>query len=243
MSKIHKTAIISEKATIGLNVEIGPYTLIGDAIIGDDSIIHSHVVIADGVKIGRTVEVFPGALIGKEPKGAGALARQPRFEKQIIIGDECSIGPHAVIFYDVQIGNNTLIGDSASIREECKIGSQCILGRHATINYGTTIGNRTKIMDLAQITGNMTIGNDVFISMQVGTANDNVVRSGNTDNLQGPIIEDNVLVGIGAILLPGISLGEACTVAAGAVVTKNVDGGVLVAGCPAKFVKHLAKSD
>ena len=239
MSLIHPTALVSDKAAIGNNATIGPYVVIGDVTLGNNVIIHPHVVIDDGVIIGHNVEVFPGAFIGKQPKGAGALARQPTFEKRVCIGDDCSIGPNAVIFYDVEIGNNTLLGDGASIREQCKIGSKCIISRYVTINYATTIGDRTKIMDSTHITGHAIIGNDVFISTLVSSTNDNVVRGAQTDSLLGPVIEDNVLIGASATLLPGVHLGIGCTVAAGSVVTKNVPQGVLVAGMPARFVRMM----
>ncbi|MBC7489175.1 MAG: transferase [Glaciimonas sp.] len=236
---IHPTAIVAIDATIGLNVSIGPFCVIGSVSIGDNCVIHPHVVIADGVTLGSSVEVFPGAFLGKEPKGAGALARQPIFEKVISIGDECSIGPNAVIFYDVHIGNNTLLGDGASIREKCRIGSRCILSRYVTVNYETTIGDGTKIMDSTHITGNATIGRNVFISLLVGMANDNIVRAGFSDHIAGPIIEDDAVIGVGATLLPGVVVGQGSTVAAGSVVTKNVERNTVVAGVPARFVKQV----
>lgn len=236
---IHPSAIISDKAIIGDNVDIGAYAIIGEAKIGDGTHIHPHVIIADGIEIGRAVEVFPGAFLGKEPKGAGAVARKPEFVKRIQIDDECSIGPNVVIYYDVDIGSNTLLGDGASIREKCKIGSKCIISRYVTVNYETTIGDRTKIMDSTHITGRATIGNDVFISTLVGTTNDNHIHKAYGEHIQGPIIENKVIIGVGASLLPNIRLGENCVVAAGAVVTKNVDAGTLVAGIPARFVRKL----
>ena len=239
MSTIHPTAITSLKLVIGNNVIIGPYAVIGNAIIGNNVIVHPHVVIEDNVIIGDNVEIFPGTFIGKQPKGAGALARQPKFEKRVLIGDDCSIGPHAVIFYDVEIGSNTLLGDGSSIREQCRIGSRCIISRYVTINYATKIGDHTKIMDSTHITGNAVIGNNVFISTLVSTTNDNIVRGAHTENLFGPVIENNVLIGASATLLPGVNLGAGCTVAAGSVVTKNVPEGVLVAGMPARFVRRM----
>jgi carbonic anhydrase/acetyltransferase-like protein (isoleucine patch superfamily) len=125
-------------------------------------------VIADGVVLGDNVEVFPGAFIGREPKGAVRRARQPVFDRRVRIGANTSVGPHAVIYYDVEIGESTLIGDGASIREQCRIGERCIISRYVTINYNTTIGDRTKIMDLTHITGNCVIGADVFVSILVG---------------------------------------------------------------------------
>ena len=192
------------------------------------------MVISDGVRLGDQVEVFPGAFIGKEPKGAGALARQPKFEHSIVVGDQCSIGPNSVIYFDVEIGRNTLIGDGASIREQCRIGEFCIVSRYVTINYNTRIGDRTKIMDATHITGNSEIGSDVFISILVGTTNDNVVRSGYGAHITGPIIEDEVIIGAGASLLPGVRLGKGSTVGAGSVVTKDVSAGATVVGAPAK---------
>lgn len=237
---IHQTAIIHSDAVIGNNVTIMPFAVVGKAFIGDECIIHPHVVIADGVNLGARTEVFPGAFVGKEPKGAGALARKPEFNFYVKVSEECSIGPHAVIYYDVEIGSNTLIGDGASIRENCRIGSKCILSRYVTVNYNTKIGDRTKIMDNTHITGNAIIGSDVFISLMVGTTNDNVVRAGYSGHVIGPVIEDNVVIGVGASLLPAIKIGKGATVAAGSVVTKDVEPSTLVAGAPARFVKRLS---
>lgn len=238
-ANIHPSAIVHPDALIGEEVSIGAFSIIGKSSIECNSIIHSHVVIGDGVAIGPRVEVFPGAFIGKEPKGAGALARTPVFERAITIGAECSIGPNSVIYYDVTIGNNTLIGDAASIREKCRVGDKCIISRCVTVNYATTIGTGTKIMDNSHITGNAVIGSNVFISTMVGTTNDNLVRKGYSDHVIGPVIEDEVVVGVGASLLPAIRIERGATVAAGSVVTKDVPSRVLVAGVPARFVRKL----
>jgi acetyltransferase-like isoleucine patch superfamily enzyme len=241
MSKIHPTAIV-ETTSIGMDVVIHEFAVVRKGVhLGNNVVIHPHVVIETGVFVEDGVEIFPGAYLGKEPKGAGALARTPEFERKIHIGQNTSIGPHCVVFYDVSIGQNTLLGDGASIREKCKIGSYCIISRYVTINYNTTIGNRTKIMDLTHITGNSQIGDDVFISVTVGMVNDNAIgKLGYNENIiKGPQIDDGAAIGAGATILPNVFIGTKALVGAGSVVTKNVQANHLVMGMPARFVKKV----
>jgi len=225
---MHQTTEISHLAVvetedIGEGTQVYEFAVIRASVkIGRNVVIHPHVVINSGTILGDGVEVFPGAVIGKEPKGAGALARQPNFEKHVFIGNNSSIGPHAVIFYDVEIGQNTMIGDGASIREQCRVGSNCIVSRYVTINYNTTIGDRTKIMDLTHITGNCRIGNNVFISVNIGTTNDNMA---------------------GATLLPGVDIGRNAVVGAGSVVSKNVPENSVVMGIPARVKRKLVREE
>lgn len=233
----HETALISKEAKIGANVSIGPFAVVGAATIGDNTIIHSHVVIGDAVEIGEDVEIFPGALIGREPKGAGAASRPVEFVKQLKVGDQCSIGPHAIIYYDVEIGEQTLIGDGASIREQCRVGSRCIISRYVTVNYNTIIGDRVKVMDLTHLTGNMVLEDDSFVSCLVATMNDNVVREGFGDHVVGPVIGAGAVIGGGAILLPKVQIAEGAFVGAGAVVTRDIDTGETWVGNPARQKK------
>lgn len=227
---------------IGSGTTVGPYCVIAEGVvIGKNVIIHPHVVIGSGTVIEDNVEIFPGAYLGKEPKGAGALARQPVFERGIQIGQGTSIGPHAIIYYDVTVGEHTLIGDGASIREQCRIGSRTVIGRYVTVNYNTVIGNRSKVMDHAWLAGNMTVGNDVFISGGVMTTNDNAMGRASFDEagIKGPTIEDGAAVGANATLLPDIVVGQRAVIGSGSVVTKNVLQGTLVVGSPARLIRVL----
>jgi acetyltransferase-like isoleucine patch superfamily enzyme len=207
-------------------------------VIGEGSVIHPFSYIGEGVRIGRNVHVFPGSVIGKPPMGAGAISRPPTFDRTLEIGDECAIGPNAVIYYGVKVGQRTLIGDGASVREQCTIGDECIISRYVTINYNCHVGNRTKVMDLTHLTGNMNIGDDVFISIHVSTTNDNAMgaESYNEEQITGPSIGARARIGAGAVLLPRIHIGRGATVAAGAVVTRDVPDDATVVGIPARLV-------
>jgi acetyltransferase-like isoleucine patch superfamily enzyme len=237
---ISKLAVV-EASDIGDNVVIQEFAVIRrGASIGNNVRIHPHVVIESGVHVGDNVEIFPGAYLGKEPKGAGAIARPLDFGHAVTIGDGCIIGPGCVIYQDVVIGRHTLIGDGANVREQTTIGEYCVIGRGVTLYYNLEIGNRTKIMDNTNITGNCKIGNNVFISTLVSTTNDNHLgKLGYNDHVRGPTIEDNVAIGAGANILPGVLVGESAIVGAGSVVTKDVEPGTLVMGVPARVIRRL----
>ncbi len=233
---------IVETNDIGEGVIIAEFAVVRSGVsLGRGVRIHPGVVIESGVRLEDDVEVFPGAYVGKEPKGAAATARVMQYERRVLIGPGTSVGPHAVIYYDVEIGAGTLIGDGASIREQCRVGSQCIISRYVTVNYNTRIGDRTRIMDVTHITGNSVIGDDVFISALVSTANDNVMvtRRYEEGKVIGPRIGDRASIGEGACILPGVRVGQGALVAAGSVVTKDVEPYALVMGVPARYVRSI----
>lgn len=230
-------ALISRGARVGAACVVHSHALVGaDARIGDRCIVHPHAVVGPGVVLGEGVELLHSAVVGREPRSAGATARDPSFAHRLYVGDGCAIGSHATIYYDVEIGDHTLVGDAASIREGARIGSRCIVSRCVTLNYDVTIGNDVKVMDATHLTGGTQIGDGAFISILVATTNDNQPRQplGHDRRLEGPRIESGATVGAGAILLPGVVVGANATVAAGAVVTRDVPSGATAMGMPAR---------
>jgi acetyltransferase-like isoleucine patch superfamily enzyme len=215
--------------------------ILGEAYIGKDVVIHDFVTIYPNVVIEDNVEVFECAVIGRPPKGTKAIARSVSKEPGTTrIGRDSVISPHTVIYSNVEVGESTLIGDGASIREQCRIGKSCIIGRNVTMHYNTVVGDGTKIMDGTNITGNARIGSHVFISTLVATTNDNKIGSlGYSDHVVGPTIEDNVAIGAGANILPAVNVGHGAIVGAGSVVTKDVPPKKLVMGIPARVVRDL----
>lgn len=243
MELISPTAVVKTRE-IGNNVTIGEFAVIRDGVeIGDNVVIHPHVVIEPGVTIGNNVEIFPGAYLGKIPKGAGALTRPPVYKPTITIGPDCSIGPHVILFYDVELADKVLLGDGASIREGTRVGSRSVIGRYVTVNYNTEIGNGVKVQDHSWLAGEMTIEDNVFISGGVGTSNDNAIgRNGyDADNIVGPYLAEGSAVGVGANLLPGVRIGKNAIVGAGSVVAKDVPDNAVAHGVPADVRRWLSE--
>ncbi|MGI8873679.1 MAG: transferase [Egibacteraceae bacterium] len=241
---ISRLAVVDPTAVVE-GVEVAEFAVVRrGARVGRGVRIHPHAVIDEHVEVGSDTDIFHGAVVGKEPARVKALARQPTYDSRLWIGERVVIGAHAVVYRGVTIDDDSLIGDGASIREECRVGTSSIIGRHTTLNYNVTVGARCKIMDHCWLAGNMDIGDDVFVSGGVLTANDPSPRGGSgppSEELRGPVVRNGAVIGVGAILLPGVVVGRDAVVGAGALVRDDVAPGTVVMGTPARFVRHVGE--
>jgi len=212
----------------------------------NSSLIYDGAVLFPNVRLGRNVTIFPGAIIGRPPMTTAATHRQVDVSEllPVEIGDNCVIGANAVIYMGVKIGQHSMVGDTARIREGCEIGDYSLVAMGVTISFNVRIGNRVRIMDNSVIAGNSLIEDGVFIGPRVGTSNDRKMsgRPGQgTDWTEGgPTIRKAAAIGQGATILSGLEVGENSMVGAGAVVTKDVQPWTLVMGVPARLIRHLS---
>ncbi len=137
------------------------------------------------------------------------------------IGKSCYIAPNAYIIGDVIIGDYCAIMFGAIIRGD--------------VNY-IRIGNNTNVQDNAVLH----VTRDKF-PLVIG----NNVSIGHGAIVHGCIVEDDVLIGIGAKILDGAKIGKNCIIAAGAVVKEGdiIPPNSLVTGIPGKIKKQLNKKD
>jgi acetyltransferase-like isoleucine patch superfamily enzyme len=127
------------------------------------------------------------------------------------------------------------------VRERVIVGDDVVLGRGSLIENDTTVGAMTKIQAMAYITAHSTLEEHVFIAPCVVTTNDNFM--GRTERrhalTRGATIRRGARVGGGAVLCPGVEIGEEAFVGAGAVVTKSVPPRALVVGNPARVLREV----
>ena len=116
-----------------------------------------------------------------------------------------------------------------------------MVGRGSLVENDTTVGARTRIQADAYVTAYSTLEEDVFIAPCVVTTNDNFM--GRTEKrlelMKGPTISRGARIGGGAVLLPGIEIGEEAFVGAGAVVLKASRARTVVVGNPARQIRDV----
>jgi len=145
------------------------------------------------------------------------------------------------VFAGTTIGARVIVGDQACIRERVVLGDDVVVGRGSLIENDTTVGSLTRIQADAYITAYSTLEENVFIAPCVVTTNDDFM--GRTERrlklMRGPTIRRGARVGGGAVLCPGVEIGEEAFVGAGAVVTKDVAPRVVVVGNPARVLRAV----
>ncbi len=195
--------------------------------------------------LGADVVVEDHAVVGKQPT-LGARSTAGRDELPgLVVGDGARILAGAVVFAGSRLGRGVIVGDQACVRERCELGEEVVVGRGALVENDTTIGARTRIQANAYVTAYSTLEEDVFVAPGVVTTNDDFM--GRTEarlaQMRGPTIRRGARVGGGAVLLPGIEIGEEAFVGAGAVVLADVPPRAVVVGNPARQIREVPESE
>jgi acetyltransferase-like isoleucine patch superfamily enzyme len=207
--------------------------------------VHPTAVVYAGTVLGEGVRVLEYAVVGKQPTlgPRSTASRDPL--PPTTVGGGTVISTGAIVFAGTTIGAGCIVGDQACVRERVTIGEDVVVGRASLVENDTTVGRGTRIQADAYITAYSTLEDDVFIAPCVVTTNDNFM--GRTERrkelMKGPTIRRGARIGGGAILLPGIEIGEEAFVGAGAVVTKDVDARTIVYGNPAQPIRNVPEDE
>ncbi|MHA1727130.1 MAG: DapH/DapD/GlmU-related protein [Promethearchaeota archaeon] len=162
-------------------------------------------------------------------------------EFPITIGDQTIIRSGTVIYWGTNIGKEAQISHNVIIREFTKIGNKSVVGSLSDIEGYTTIGKEVTIHSQCFIPSQTTIKDYVFLGPGTVLTNTKKIKHGRDYPLveKGPTIERAARIGARTLILPGITIGEDCFVAAGSVVTRDVPPRKVVMGFPAKIKKDV----
>jgi len=198
-------------------------------------------IVFPGTVIGEGCKILDYAVVGKQPTLSPRSTAKREELPPLELGAGTVVSTGAVVFAGTTVGERVIVGDQACVRERCSIGDDVVIGRGSLVENDTTVGALTKIQAHAYITAYSLLEDNVFIAPCVITTNDNFM--GRTDKrhelINGPTIRRGARVGGGAVLLPGIEIGEEAFIGAGAVVIRDVPARALMVGNPARQLREV----
>ena len=155
------------------------------------------------------------------------------------------IHPTAEVAPSARIGPGTSIWNQAQVRNGARIGADCVIAKNVYVDIDVVVGDRVKIQNNVSLYHGVTVEDGVFIGPHVCFTNDKLPRAINPDGTLksdqdwevGPIlVRAGAAIGANATILPGVTIGRWAMVGSGAVVTRDVGDGELVAGNPARRI-------
>jgi UDP-2-acetamido-3-amino-2,3-dideoxy-glucuronate N-acetyltransferase len=224
--------------------EQAPGLLLGDGVtLPDDAVVGGNVVVHAGTVLGRGVRLGDGCVVGKAP-ALGARSTASRDEPAAaVLGDGVTVGAAAVVLAGARVGDGCVVADQAHVRERTEIGTETVVGRGVSVENDVRIGARVKLQTGAYVTAWSVLEDDVFVAPGVVLTNDPTAGRRRGEPLRGAVLRRACRVGGGAVLLPGVEVGEEAFVGAGAVVTRDVPARSVALGVPARVVREVEEAE
>ena len=152
---------------------------------------------------------------------------------------------------DAEIGEGSSIWHLAQVREQARIGKNCIVGRGAYIGTGVVMGDGCKVQNYALVYEPAVLEEGVFVGPSVVFTNDHYPRAINVDGSPksahdwepvGVTVRRGASIGARAVCVAPVTVGAWATVAAGAVVVKDVPDYALMVGVPARRIGWVGEA-
>lgn len=243
---IASSATVAVGAELGAGVEIAAGAVIHDgARIGAGSRIGAGTIVHAAVVVGERCFVEDLVVLGKLPRLAGgSSAARGGDPGPLVLEDGVTVCCGAVVYAGTRVGEGAIIGDQTQVRERCIVGASTVVGRGSVVDFDSRVGSRVKIQTGVYVTGGSVVEDDVFLGPGVLTTNDDTMgRHAPGEGLRGPVFRRACRIGGGVVLVPGVEIGEEAYVAAGAVVTRDVEPRQVMMGVPARAVRAVPDED
>jgi UDP-N-acetylglucosamine acyltransferase len=167
VSGIHSQALVDERATVGEDVEIGPFCVVGpDVSLGNGSRLLSHVVVEGLTEIGPGTVISPFASIGAAPQDLKYRGESTR----LVIGARNTIRENVTLNRGTaggggvtRIGDGNLMMAYAHVGHDCQIGDDNILANGATLAGHVEVGHHATIGAFAGVHQFCRVANFAFI--------------------------------------------------------------------------------
>jgi acetyltransferase-like isoleucine patch superfamily enzyme len=215
-----------------------------DVKLGTGVVLGANVTLHAGTVVGDGCVIEDGAVLGKLPRLARHSSAQRGPLAGLHLGSEVTICAGAVVFAGAELSDGAIVGDQAYVRERTAVGARSVVGRGSVIDNDVAVGARVRIQTNVYITAYSLIEDDVFVGPGACTTNDDTMaRHDAAYEIRGAVLRRACRVGGGAVLVPGVEVGEEAFVAAGAVVTRDVPQRAVVMGVPARVVGEVPEDD
>lgn len=150
MKKIHPTALVSDDAQLGSNVEVGPFAIVGPScIVGDGCVIAPRATLERNVRLGRKVRVGIGAVLGGDPQDLKFQGEETTVE----IGDGTVIREYSTINRGTSESFKTTVGKNCFIMSYVHLAHDCHLGDGVILANGVQLAGHVRIEDRAILSG------------------------------------------------------------------------------------------
>jgi acetyltransferase-like isoleucine patch superfamily enzyme len=189
----------------------------------------------ENAEIGEGTLLEPDVLVGFRYHADCGPAR---------VGKHGILRKGTIVYGDVTIGDYFQSGHYAVIRAKVEMGDYCTVLHHSTLEGLIRLGTGVRIMSHVYIPSRTWFGDHVFVGPGVTFLNDRL--PGRCEEMpipKGATMEDDVMIGGGCTILPGVRIGERSFIAAGTVVTKDVPPRSLVVGVPGRVEPLPQKLD
>jgi acetyltransferase-like isoleucine patch superfamily enzyme len=221
-----------------------PGLLLGEDVqIGASVSFGAHVVVHAGTIVGDRCVIEDHAVLGRRPRLAKRSAAHGEVGP-LRIGDDVTVCSAAIVLAGASIGDGALLGDQSFVRERSTIGAGSIVGRGSVVDNDVALGERVRVQTNVYLTAFTLAEDDVFVGPCAVTTNDDTIgRRPPGEPLRGATLRRACRIGGGAVLTPGVEIGEEAFVAAAALVTHDVPPRTVVMGVPARVVRDVPPHD